>query len=71
MELTWRQASKWSLASGCGQYRIAKAKCGPDLFRYVAYAKIDDKWQLISKALDSADAAKEIVEQWHQSNSQK
>ncbi len=57
------------MQSGCGQYRIAKAKCGPDLFRYVAYAKIDDKWQLISKALDSADEAKEECMRWSESNS--
>ena len=66
MELTWRQTSKWAMQSGCGQYRIAKAKCGPDLYKYVAYAKIDDKWKLISKALDSADEAKSEVEQWSQ-----
>ena len=66
--ITWRQTTNYSLQSGCGQYRIAKAKCGHDLYKYVAYAKIDDKWQLISKALDSADDAKNEVEQWCQHN---
>lgn len=71
MALTWRQTSKWGTQSGCGQYRIAKSKCGPDLYRYLAYAKIDDKWALISKAVSSADEAKEECTQWHQSSSQK
>lgn len=66
MELTWRQTSKWALASGCGQYRIAKSKTGPDKYSYLAYAKVDDKWQLISLAVDSADKAKGECEEWLQ-----
>lgn len=66
MAITWRQTSKWSLASGCGQYRIAKAKTGPDKYSYLAYAKVDDKWQLISVAVDSADEAKTECKQWSQ-----
>lgn len=65
MAITWRQTSKWSLASGCGQYRVAKCK-GRDGWLYLPYAKIDDKWQLISVAVDSADEAKTECKQWSQ-----
>ena len=65
MELTWRQTTKYSLASGCGNYRIAKCK-GQDGWMYPPYAKIEDKWQLISVAVDSADKAKGECEEWLQ-----
>ena len=64
-QLTWRQTSKYSIASGCGNYRVAKCK-GREGWLYLPYAKINDKWELISKALDSADEAKSEVEQWSQ-----
>lgn len=68
MELTWRQASKWSLASGCGNYRIAKAKTH-DGFGYLPYVLIDGKWQLITRVKKTADEAKEECIRWSESNS--
>ena len=65
-QLTWRQTSLWGIASGCGQYRIAKAKTGPNEYRYLAYEKNEEKWQLISNALDSASEAKRECEKWSQ-----
>lgn len=70
MELTWRQTSKYSMASGCGNYRIAKCK-GQDGWLYLPYTLIDNKWALISRAVNSADEAKEECTQWHLSNNQK
>ena len=66
--ITWRQTTKYSLASGCGNYRIAKCKCGPDLWKYIAYAKIEEKWQIVSDAVGSADEAKEECYKWMQKN---
>lgn len=77
--ITWRQTTKYSLASGCGSYRIAKRKCEHG-WRYVpfvaeecenAYGKPAKRWFPISKPMRTADEAKEECDKWMQNNEKK
>jgi hypothetical protein len=62
VKLTWRQVDKYHVVSSCNEYKISKAFF-PDQAKYIPYRTIKDSAPtILSNALNTVSAAKEICE---------